>query len=268
MADNQYQLEGNAPELFERDNAQTLGRPLSAQVFNHVELYAGDRVLDAACGTGIVTRVAAQRFPQVGKFIGIDRNAGMLDVARANTPTNVLVDWQQGDLSALPFPDDSFEVVLCQNGIQFVLDKSVVLHEIHRVLVAGGRLAFTVWSEVTPYAAALSEALARHISAEAAASSHAPFQLRDARTILDLVEGAPFREITIQEVAVIRPMPASAKGIVADAARTAFAHDVAAASEAARQALGREVSAALKAYRIGDTLAILHKSHLVQARAV
>jgi SAM-dependent methyltransferase len=191
----------------------------------------------------------------------------MLAIAQANTPTNVAVEWQQGDLSALPFPDDSFEVVLCQNGVQFVPDKSVVLCEMHRVLVPGGRLAFTVWSEVTPYAAALSEALERHISAEAAASNHAMFQLRDANTIRDMVEGAGFHEITIQELVVVRPMPASAEGIVADTARTAFARDVAAASEMARQALGQEVRAALRAYRQGDMLAIPHKSHLVQARA-
>lgn len=267
MADNQYQLEGSAPQLFERDNAQTLGKPLAAQVFRHVELSAGDRVLDAACGTGIVTRVAAQRFPHVGKVVGIDRNVGMLDVARAHTPANVSVEWQQGDLNTLPFPDDSFDVVVCQNGLQFVPDKAVVLREMHRVLVANGRLAFTVWSEVTPYAAALSDALARHISAEAAASNHAPFQFRDANTIRELVEGAGFREITMRELVVVRPMPASAEGIVADAARTAFARDVAAASEVARQALGREVSAALQTYRHGDTLATPHKSHLVQARA-
>jgi SAM-dependent methyltransferase len=268
MADNEYQLDGNAPQLFERDNAQTLGSPLAAQVFDHIELYAGDRVLDAACGTGIVTRVAAQRFPHVGKFVGIDRNTGMLDVARANTPTNVTVEWQQADVSALPFPDGSFEAVLCQNGIQFVLDKSLALREFRRVLVAGGRLSFTVWSEVTAYATALSEALERHISAEAAASNDAPFRLRDAKAIVDLVAGAGFHEITIQELVVIRPMPASAQGIVSDTARTAFAHDVATASEAARQALGHEVIAALQAYRDGDILAIPHKSHLVRARAV
>ena len=90
MADNQYQLEGNAPQLFERDTAQPLGKPLAEQVFNHVELQASDRVLDAACGTGIVTRVAAERFEHVGKFVGLDRNTGMLDVARELSPTNVL----------------------------------------------------------------------------------------------------------------------------------------------------------------------------------
>lgn len=144
MADQQYQLEGNAPQLYERDNAQTTGKPMAEQVFNHVELYAGDRVLDAACGTGIVTRVAAPRFAHIGKFVGVDRNTGMLDVARVHTPTNVPVQWQQGDLSALPFPDDSFDVVLCQNGLQFVPNKSTALREMHRVLVADGRLAFAV----------------------------------------------------------------------------------------------------------------------------
>jgi len=267
MADRQYQLEGNAPQLFERDNAQTLGKPLAEQVFNHVELQAGDRVLDAACGTGIVTRVAAQRFVNVGKFVGVDRNAGMLDVARELAPTNVTVEWRQGDLSALPFPDNSFDVVLCQNGVQFVPDKSAALHDIHRVLAAGGRLAFTTWSEVPPANIALSEALERHISAEAAASCLAPFQFRDAETIRNLVESAGFSDVKMQELVVLRPMPASAAGIIADTARTPFARDVAEASEAARQALGQEVSAALRSYHDGDKLLIPHKSHLVQARS-
>lgn len=71
----------------------------------------------------------------------------------------------------------------------------------------------------------------------------------------------------MQELVVLRPMPASAEGIVADTAHTAFARDVAAASEAARQTLGQEVSAALRGYRDGDKLTIPHKSHLVRARA-
>jgi hypothetical protein len=81
------------------------------------------------------------------------------------------------------------------------------------------------------------------------------------------VEAAGFRDVVMQELVVLRPMPASAEGIVADTARSAFARDVAAASEAARQALGQEVSAALRGYRDGDKLTIPHKSHLVRARA-
>jgi hypothetical protein len=57
MANTQYQLEGNAPQLYERETAQTLGRPLAELMLAHVALQAGDRVLDAACGVGIVTRI-------------------------------------------------------------------------------------------------------------------------------------------------------------------------------------------------------------------
>jgi ubiquinone/menaquinone biosynthesis C-methylase UbiE len=115
MANTQYQLEGNAPQLYERETVHTLGRPLAELMFAHVTLQAGDRVLDAACGTGIVTRVAAQRFRHLAHLVGVDLNPGMLDVARSHTPTTgVPVEWQQGDLSALPFPEGRFEVILCQ----------------------------------------------------------------------------------------------------------------------------------------------------------
>jgi ubiquinone/menaquinone biosynthesis C-methylase UbiE len=105
MADTRYQLEGNAPQLYERDTVQTLARPLAELMFEHVSLHAGDRVLDAACGTGIVTRVAAQRFGNLSHIMGVDLNPGMLEVARAHTPTTgVPVEWRQGDVCALPFP--------------------------------------------------------------------------------------------------------------------------------------------------------------------
>jgi 2-polyprenyl-3-methyl-5-hydroxy-6-metoxy-1,4-benzoquinol methylase len=124
MANTQYQLEGNAPQLYERETVHTLGRPLAELMFAYVALHAGDRVLDAACGTGIVTRVAAQRFSNLAHIIGVDLNPGMLDVARANTPTTgVPVAWRQGDAGALPFPDGRFEVVLCQQGLQFIPDQ-------------------------------------------------------------------------------------------------------------------------------------------------
>ena len=90
-------------------------------MFAYVTLHIGDRVLDAACGTGIVTCVAAQRFSNLAHIIGVDLNPGMLDVARANTPTTgIPVEWRQGDVGSLPFSDGRFEVVLCQQGLQFI----------------------------------------------------------------------------------------------------------------------------------------------------
>jgi ubiquinone/menaquinone biosynthesis C-methylase UbiE len=267
MANTRYQLEGNAPQLYERETVHTLGRPLAELMCAHVALQAGDRVLDAACGTGIVTRVAAQRFRHLAHIVGLDINPGMLDVARSHTPTTgVPVEWQQGDLSALPFPERRFEAVLCQQGLQFVPDPGVALREMRRVLVPGGRLAFTVFSEVPVYYAVLADALARHVSAAAATSCLSRYTLQEATALQTLVDAAGFRAITMRVLEVKRRMPASAASVVEAMARAPYARDVAAVEEAVRQAIGQEVSAALHAYRDGNEAVIPHRSHLVQAQ--
>ena len=269
MAETRYQLEGNAPQLYERETVHTLGRPLAELMLARVALHPGDRILDAACGTGIVTRVAVQRHGDLGHAVGVDLNAGMLDVARANSPaTRVPIDWRQADVCALPFPEASFEVVLCQQGLQFVPDPLVALREMRRVLVPGGRLAFTVFSEIPVYYEALADALAHYVSADAATSCLSRYTLREATTLRQLVEDAGFGAIEMHVLEVMRRMPASPKSVVEAMARAPYARDIAAVEEAVRQAIGREVSAALHAYRDGDAVVIPHRSHLVQAQVV
>ncbi|MCZ6875069.1 MAG: methyltransferase domain-containing protein [bacterium] len=127
-------------------------------LFDQLALHEGDRVLDVAFGTGIVTRVAVERHRNLASIVGFDFNGGMLEVAKANTPTtDTPIEWQQGDMCALPFPDDAFDVVLCQQGLQFAPDKLAALCHMRRVLSPDGRLAFTVWSEVYPLMAATVE---------------------------------------------------------------------------------------------------------------
>jgi ubiquinone/menaquinone biosynthesis C-methylase UbiE len=112
----QYTVSGSRerPQRYERETVHTLARPLAELIFAHVALHAADRVLDAACGTGMVTRVAAQRWGHLAHIVGVDLNAGMLGVARANTPTTgVPVEWRQGDVGALPFPEGSCDIVVC-----------------------------------------------------------------------------------------------------------------------------------------------------------
>jgi ubiquinone/menaquinone biosynthesis C-methylase UbiE len=266
MANTRFQLEGNAPQLYERYTVPSLARPQTELMFAHVSLHEGDRVLDAACGTGIVTRVAVQRCGNLGEIVGVDLNPGMLDVARANTPaTGVPIEWRQGDLCALPFPHGSFDVVLCNQGLQFVPDKLAALREIRRVLVADGRLAFTVWSE-SPFMAVRADALTRHVSPAVAASSLAPFALRDAATVRQLVDEAGFRAIEMQVLEFMERTPASVEAVLEGMARSPYARDVAAVPEATRLALGQEVCAALQAYRDGDNFVLPCKMHLVQAR--
>ena len=266
MANVSYQLEGNAAWLYEQGIVPTMSRPLAEMMFEHLSLYDGERVLDVACGTGIMARVIAERFAAISTIVGVDLNPGMLDVARANAPTmDIPIEWRQGDACALPLPDRCFDVVFCQHGLQFIPDKGAALREMQRVLVPGGRLAFTVWGDPTPYQAALAESLRRHVSEAAAGSCLAPFALRDVGGIQDLLDKAGFRTIWMRKLALMRRLPASA---LVFASQQPYARDVETASEAARAAIEKEVNAATRSYLDADHDVVIlpQESHLVLAQ--
>ena len=92
-------------------------------------------MLDVACGTGIVARQAAYLVGTTGHIVGVDLNAGMLDVATENAPSDGPdMEWLEGDAAELPCADESFDVVLCQQGLQFFPNKVGAVREMHRVL--------------------------------------------------------------------------------------------------------------------------------------
>ena len=92
-------------------------------------LCPGERVLDAACGTGVVAKLAAERIAPGGSVAGLDPNPAMLAVARASTRPDVSIDWHEPPAEALPFPDESFDAVLCGMGVQFFSDKEAGLRQ-------------------------------------------------------------------------------------------------------------------------------------------
>ena len=90
MANNErFQSSYEAAQRYEQNIVQPIIKSHTNVVFDHVSLREGEQVLDVACGTGIVARVAAERFDNVGKFVGLDKNTAMLDVARENEPGNI-----------------------------------------------------------------------------------------------------------------------------------------------------------------------------------
>jgi SAM-dependent methyltransferase len=147
----------------------------------------GDRVLDVACGTGVVAREAARRAGPDGRVAGVDPNAGMLAVARARGGP---VDYREGRAEALPFPDASFDAVVCQFGLMFVADRPAAVAEMRRVLRPGGRLAVAVWASIEAIPAFAAElALFERLAGPAAADAlRAPFVLGDAGRLTALFD--------------------------------------------------------------------------------
>jgi ubiquinone/menaquinone biosynthesis C-methylase UbiE len=205
MVTEPQKFEGKSSEEYERKFADRIGRPLTNKILDQVPIQHGCRLLDVACGTGIVTRVATERVGAEGSIIGIDINPDMLAVARSLEPKGgARIEWHQGDAMEMPFEDRYFDLVLCQNGFQFFHDRSAVLQEIHRVLKEGGHLGVCVWATIerNPYNLAKAEALRRRVSSEREEKerSKTPFALGEASELQKIIEGAGFRDVEIQEL--------------------------------------------------------------------
>jgi ubiquinone/menaquinone biosynthesis C-methylase UbiE len=263
-----YQLTDSGPENYERHQVPSVFGPLAKLFLTIVSLQTGGRVLDVACGTGIVARLATQQVGAAGQVTGVDLNAGMLQVAQANTPTSgAPLEWREGDAAALPCQNDSYDVVLCQQGLQFVSDKPQALREMHRVLIPGGRLAIFSWSalEHNPWNRTISDALARYVSDEAAARPRAPFALGDATLLRTLISDAGFCHIDIQTHTLSRQMTSPEEAIPGYLASTPNAQLIAALPDDVRAALIGEISEALREYRNPDGLLVPSETYIALA---
>ena len=200
-----WQLEGTAAELYERYLVPAVTLPWAEDLLDRVQPSRGDRVLDVACGTGVVARVAADRVGASGRVVGLDVNTRMLDAARATSPVpgGASIEWLEGSASALPFADDDFDVVLCQLGLQFFEDRLGALSEMRRVLVAGGRAGATVFTSIdrNPAARALSDAVDRHLGDGASLAKRSEHSLADADELREACAAAGFAGSRVETVA-------------------------------------------------------------------
>jgi ubiquinone/menaquinone biosynthesis C-methylase UbiE len=131
------------PEMYERSLVVPLFQPWAEDLVGRLGVADRDQVLDIACGTGIVARLARQRVGVAGRVVGVDASPQMLAVASKAAPD---VEWREGNAAALPVgADDRFDVVTCQQGLQFFQDKPTAAREMRRVLKSGGRLGVAVW---------------------------------------------------------------------------------------------------------------------------
>lgn len=136
---------GSIPAFYDRYLGPAIFEPYARDLALRVPAAEGVRVLETACGTGIVTRSVLAQLPASATYTATDLNQDMLDHARSSLGADARVTWRTADAQQLPFADGAFDTVLMQFGMMFVPDKERALSEARRVLAPGGRFVFSVW---------------------------------------------------------------------------------------------------------------------------
>lgn len=266
---SQWQVGASAPDVYERDLVPAVFGPWALKVVELADPKQGERVLDVACGTGIVARRAAERVGAAGYVLGVDLNPAMLAVAAsvASSSPNLPIEWREASAMAMPLSDVMFDIVYCQLGLQFFADRPAALREMHRVLVPGGRLGLMVWRSIqySPGFGALADRLERHVGPDAAAIMRAPFALHDTDQLRALISAAGFRDVTVQPAAGIVRFPSVEHFVRSYVAGSPLAGHVAKVSDNARNELIRDTESMLAPYLSTEGLAFPIEAHLARA---
>ncbi len=265
----QWQLEESSAEAYERYLVPLFFAPGAESLIELVGPRAGERVLDVACGTGIVARRAAPRVGAGGTVVGLDLNEAMLEVARAvSSEIRPAIQWRQGDAADMPFGDDAFDVVFCQQGLQFFPDRPSALREMHRVLAPEGRLALSVLRSIehNPGYVALAEALERHVGAEAGTIMRSPFPSLSTDELRDLVKDAGFREARTRLSIGSARFASAEEFLRQEVASSPLAGPIGALNGDVCEAMIHDLGIALRAYTDDDGIVFPMETYIVSAR--
>lgn len=204
-----------AASAYEELHVPALFEQWAVRVADAARVRDGDRVLDVACGTGVLAREAASRVGSRGAVAGIDPNPGMLAVAHRLDPG---VRWRESSAESLPYDDDAFDAVVSQFGLMFFTDRSAAIREMKRVLAPGGRMAVAVWeslsrSEAYPIEVGILERVA---GSEAAEALRAPFVLGDPTELEKLFRSAGVESLDVTTHRGTARFPSVRKMVEAD----------------------------------------------------
>jgi SAM-dependent methyltransferase len=272
VTDEQWQLQGDAAGLYQRYLVPAVTAGWAADLVERVGLRRGERVLDVACGTGVVARAAAGRVGRTGCVAGIDINAAMLAVARSlPAGPGAGIGWFEASAMGLPFRPGSYDVVLCQLGLQFVPDRPAALAEMRRVAVTGGRLGLSVYGPIehNPATFALAGALDRHLGPDASVTKRVEHALADPALLAALAAGAGFSRVQIVTTTRIIRFASVSDYVRIQLTATPLAsllrHQAEGSIRQLAQTLIADVAAALAAHRADGGLTFPQEAHILLA---
>jgi len=263
---NDWQVPGSGAEIYETVFVPAMMGEWAPKGMALANPQPGERIVDIACGTGVLTRLVAKSIGPNGRLVGIDLSPEMLAVARKitlNPSSAAPIEWREGNASAIPFENETFDVIFCEFGLMFFPDRVAALKEMRRVLMPNGRLAVLVWGSISkcPGQTAMKESWERHFGADTAGLFYRQHALGDPETVLSLVHGAGFRDASVQTaMGVVRLL--SPEHLVRSYGAMAGIQ----ADEKTRTNVIDEVSAALQSYVGAEGLVYPIEAILASAR--
>ena len=248
---------GTGAENYERYFVPAIAIPFSDGLLAAGALKPGERVLDVACGTGVIARLAAEQVGTTGTVTGIDVAPDMIDVARATpAPAGTPIDWHVGDATTLPFDDNTYDAVLCQMGLMFMADRAAAVAEMRRVLVPGGRVVINTPGAIQAPFVVLEQSLVEHINPGLGGFVRAVFSMHDPDALATLLRDAGLRDITAEVSPVRLRLPAPAEFLWQYINLTPMGPLVAQAPEAAKSAMEQQAVDAWRPYVVDGTIKV------------
>lgn len=250
----------DGPEIYERIIVPTWMADWTSDLIEAGCVGPKKRVLDVACGTGIVARKAAGLVGPGGRIAGLDLNEGMLRAAGrfAASEGATAIEWYHSDVSRMPFSSGEFDTVLCQQGLQFFPDKAAALREMKRVLAPGGTLALNVWGrpEKCPHVVAICNVFSEFFGEDSTTIFRIAGSLSNHEVLQNLVQDAGFSNIRIRSEVKIARHPSLAKLLPAYFSALPVAAQIAALPEGERTRMFRCIETKLADWRDNDGLAV------------
>ncbi len=219
MAIAAAQFVGDIPKHYDEGLGPILFEGYAADLAKHAASLAGSAALELAAGTGILTRQLRKELPLSTRIIATDLNAPMLDIARSKLEGAKNIEFRTADAMALPFADQSFDLIVCQYGVMFFPDKAASFREARRVLKAGGHYVFNVWASLAanPFAKMIDELGQRLMPASPPQFYKIPFGYHDLKTISSDLAAGGLRPEKLESLRLERSVedwPRFARGLI------------------------------------------------------
>jgi ubiquinone/menaquinone biosynthesis C-methylase UbiE len=197
MAENSIQFTAGIAEIYEKYLAPVFFISTSKDLVTHIP-GSPAKILELATGTGQVTRILVERYPDA-KIFATDLNPGMLGVAK-RIVTSENISWDIVNAEEIPYSSDEFDALICQFGIMFFPDKQKALGEAYRVLKPGGTITFNTWDklESNHICKLADDAVKSVFKVDPPQFYHVPFSMYDTDEMTKMMQSAGFKNIKIE----------------------------------------------------------------------